>query len=145
MKELVTELIIPAKPDDVWDVLTNIATFPDWNPQIFKIKGKFELGKSITAHVYAPDGSGKRYAFKGKVTDFEKGKKLAWKGGVPGILSGYHYWELVDLGTETKVIQGEKFYGIFTIFLSQARVDSMKTSYEEANVGLKEYVLKNKL
>ncbi|MBO9128562.1 SRPBCC domain-containing protein [Bacillus sp. 165] len=145
MKELITEIIIPAKVEDVWAVLIDAANVPEWNPQIFKITGRFGLNEKITGHVYAPNGSGKRFAFKGKVTDFEKGKKLAWKGGVPGVLYGYHYWELIDLGTETKVIHGEQFYGVFTFLISEARLNMMKPFYEDANTALREYLLKGKL
>lgn len=141
MKEIKTEMTIPAKPGEIWDILTDAASHTEWNPQIVRIRGRLTGEEKIHVRVHAPVGSGMAFGFKAKMVGFEPYKRLAWEGGVPGILFGHHYWELQDLGTETKVIHGEKFKGLFAFFLTPARIEQLGTSYAAANLELKKHIV----
>ena len=44
MKELHSEIVIDASPERVWDVLTDFASYPQWNPFIRRISGELEVG-----------------------------------------------------------------------------------------------------
>ncbi|MCK6255615.1 SRPBCC domain-containing protein [Fictibacillus sp. KIGAM418] len=140
MKELLTEYLLPYPMEAVWKVIADTGTHSFWNPQIVSIKGECRKGNRLSVRVKSPIGKGIPFRFQAKVLDFEPNRKLAWTGGVPGILTGYHYWELTDFGDRTKVVQGERFNGLFTAFLSTKRMKAMRPAYESANSGLESYL-----
>src|SRR5690242_6190680 len=43
-----TEVEIDASPDQVWKVLTDRSTYPDWNPFIVSSTGDLVIGEKIT-------------------------------------------------------------------------------------------------
>lgn len=47
MKELRTEIEIQASPDKVWEILTNLDQYPDWNPFIHHAIGAAKLGEKV--------------------------------------------------------------------------------------------------
>ena len=48
MKNLETRIRINASVDDVWNVLTDFKSYPEWNPFVIKIDGKGEVGQHLT-------------------------------------------------------------------------------------------------
>lgn len=142
MKELKTECYLPYTKEKIWSVISNTETHRLWNPQIVAIKGRCQKDGSLKVKVKSPVGKGIPFSFKAKIMDLEVNRKLAWTGGVPGILTGYHYWELSESEGQTKVIQGERFTGLFATFLSIKRIELMRPAYESANVGLEDFLNK---
>ena len=51
MKELRTEIEIQASDKRVWQLLTDFASFPQWNPFIRQAKGEVKVG------IYGEDSS----------------------------------------------------------------------------------------
>ena len=47
MKELRTEIEIQATPDKVWQVLTSLDKYPEWNPFIHHAIGKAKVGEKV--------------------------------------------------------------------------------------------------
>ena len=45
--EMETEVIMDAPQEKVWQVLTDVHAYPDWNPFITSIEGEMKLGRSI--------------------------------------------------------------------------------------------------
>ena len=135
MVKLETEIDIAAPPNQIWQVLTDFKSFPEWNPQL-EVVGKPELGAKLAVKANAPDGSDSRYEFRVRIVDFEPEKLLAWKGGVPGILSGYHYWRICPSGNGTRLIHGEDFYGLYVWIKGYSHIMSFRPSYEAANEAI---------
>ena len=44
MKQIRTEVEIESSPDRIWQVLTDFAAFPGWNPFIKSVTGDLEPG-----------------------------------------------------------------------------------------------------
>jgi uncharacterized protein YndB with AHSA1/START domain len=42
--ELNSEIEIKASPETVWNLLTDVSRFPEWNPFIRRLRGKLEAG-----------------------------------------------------------------------------------------------------
>ena len=47
MPETVTDIIIDASVDKVWQVLSDFAAYPEWNPYIRRMDGSLESGGSL--------------------------------------------------------------------------------------------------
>ncbi len=47
MKELLTEISITAPPDRIWHLLTDFASFPQWNPFIRRASGELSEGAGV--------------------------------------------------------------------------------------------------
>jgi len=140
--KLETETHIALPPSQVWHVLTDFETFPEWNP-LFEVIGKPELDSKLTVKVNAPDGSGTQYEFWASIVDFEPGKRLAWKGGPPGLISGCHYWHLSTSQNGTHLVHGEDFYGLYVWAKGVQYIRSFRSSYEEMNEALAKYALEH--
>jgi hypothetical protein len=57
LKELRTEIEIQAPAEKVWQVLTELDKYPEWNPFICHAAGKAETGKTVDID-FQPDGKG---------------------------------------------------------------------------------------
>ncbi|MBD1398879.1 SRPBCC domain-containing protein [Pontibacter sp. JH31] len=113
MKHIQTEILIAAKPEKVWTVLTDFEKYATWNPFIKSIAGEKAVGKRLKTFIQPPDGSG--MTFKPVVLNYDTNKEFRWKGklGTSGIFDGEHYFRLVYMGENTtKFIHGEKFSGL---------------------------------
>lgn len=116
--EIVTEVILPAKPEQVWDVLTDGEKYADWNPFIVNIEGRFETGQRLTNTMQAEPG--KQMVFKPKILEARINEELRWNGRVimPGIFDGEHYFLLEPHDHQTRFTHGEKFSGFALWFIN---------------------------
>lgn len=57
MAKLETEIDITLSPRQVWDVLTDFESFPQWNP-LLTVIGEPKLGSKLQVKANSPDGSG---------------------------------------------------------------------------------------
>lgn len=51
-----TAIEINAPKEDVYDVLADLDSYPEWNPYHKKIEGEFVEGADLTVYVLRPDG-----------------------------------------------------------------------------------------
>ncbi len=51
MEEIKTEVVINAKPEEIWNVLTDFEKYPEWNPFIKSISGAHEEGEQLAIKV----------------------------------------------------------------------------------------------
>src|SRR5262245_63390296 len=82
-----TTVDIDASRDAVWDVLTDFASYSEWNPSM-RIEGTPEVGTKLVVHLLADGGHG--MSFKPKVLAATPGEELRWLGklGFHGIADG---------------------------------------------------------
>jgi hypothetical protein len=78
VKELTTEILIHASPEKVWTILTDFASYPQWNPFIKSITGEAKIGITIAVRLEPPGASG--MALKPKVLVFNPAKEFRWIG-----------------------------------------------------------------
>ena len=55
MKELHSEIEIDASAERVWGVLTDFASYSQWNPFIRRIGGKLKVGERLEDRLQPPD------------------------------------------------------------------------------------------
>jgi len=71
MKELNTKNDIQASPEKVWQILSDLNRWADWNPS-FRVNGKAALNEDVEIISHSR-------TFHGKVVTVEENRRLTWK------------------------------------------------------------------
>jgi len=147
MKEIYSQIEISAIPNQIWQILMNFESYPEWNPYIRYAKGTPIVGKRIEVHTH-PEGS-RKLVFHPLILRLEENSELRWRGSpMPRFLfSGEHVFSLQPTSPEiTNFIQREIFTGLLVPFLKgtldkrtlvgfRAMNEALKTRAEGRNVG----------
>jgi hypothetical protein len=136
--ELHTEITIDAPPETVWDVVTDLNQYAQWNPFIVSAAGEVAVGKRLTNRMVPP--AGKAMTFKPTVTEVDTGQTFEWLGrlGLPGVFDGRHRFDLSptpDGGT--RVVHSEQFSGVLVRFMRKSLDTQTKQGFEVMNTALK--------
>ena len=104
-----TETTIDASPERVWKALIEVDQYPSWHPMIHNLENELRPGGRGVLVVKA----GRRTAnVKIRYRKVEPERELSWKGGIPGLFTGMHYFRLEDAGDgRTRLAHGEEFDG----------------------------------
>lgn len=138
MHEIRTEIIVNAPAGRVWDVLTDFAAHPGWNPFVRRIEGKAEAGGRLRVSIQPPGGKG--MTFKPVVLKAEANRELRWLGRVllPGVFDGEHYFVIEPLEAgRVKFIHGERFSGLLVAVLKSNLDKGTRAGFELMNEALK--------
>ncbi|WED23227.1 SRPBCC domain-containing protein [Vibrio sp. JC009] len=130
------ETVIEASPQEVWAVLTDTASYPEWNPVILSAEGKLEEGEKVVMQFREPGG--KQYEIKAKVKQVIPEKLLNQYGGTWGIITFDHTYALEPVPEGTKVTIHEDYKGAYVLFWDHT---PMEVSYAEVNKALKQRVM----
>lgn len=112
MRTIDTTLLIDASPEAVWSVLTDTASYPNWNPFIRELSGELRVGERLRTVLGAPGT--KPTMFVPTVVRVDAGRAFEWIGvlGAAWIFSGQHRYELTAVGGQTRLEQSERFGGL---------------------------------
>ncbi|GII90529.1 SRPBCC domain-containing protein [Sinosporangium siamense] len=114
--EIHTRVDIDAPPSRVWEVLTDFAAYPEWNPFIERAEGRAEAGARLSNHLRV---NGEIMVFGPTVLAASPGRELRWLGRfvMPGVVEGEHTFTIEDLGGgRSRLVQHEKFTGALVPF-----------------------------
>jgi hypothetical protein len=137
MKELRTEIEIQATPDKVWQVLTNLNQYPEWNPFIHHAIGTAKLGEKVD--ITFKSGS-KDMTLHCIVIKVEPNRELCWKYHVilPGLWSGEHSFTIEPIGTnQVRFIDKEIFTGLLIPFQAKDIDTNSRRDFSEMDKALK--------
>ena len=112
MKELRTEIEIQASPERVWQILTDLARWVEWNPFIAPAVGKAEVGARVDISV--PSGANRRILHC-TVVKAEPNRGLCWNYhvGLPALFRGEHSFTIEPLGANrVRFVDREVFAGL---------------------------------
>lgn len=117
---VVTTKTIEAPPSTVWRVLTDLDRWSEWNPHIFQAAGQPVVGEKLDLTMWqgAPAASAaknKTQRFRPTVVASDMNSQLVWKGrlgGVPGLFTGRHSFELTEVAEGTQLVHSEEFSGV---------------------------------
>ena len=139
MKELRSEIEIEAPAERVWQVLTDFAAYPEWNPFIRRVNGQPEVEEQLVVRM-KPTGT-RGMTFRPTVMKAEPNRQLRWLGHllVPGLFDGEHIFEIEELGRERVLfIQREVFKGLLVPLLARSLDRDTQRGFEEMNRALRE-------
>lgn len=137
-KEIKTEILINARPERVWAILSAFDQYPNWNPFIKSITGDGTVGTQLVVRIEPPEATG--MTFKPKVLAFEANKEFRWIGHLlfSGLFDGEHKFELIDHGNGTTTfIQSERFKGMLVSLFAKQLDNNTRRGFMEMNVKLK--------
>jgi hypothetical protein len=112
MKELRTEIEIQASPEKVWQALTQLDRYPEWNPFIHHAIGTAKVGEKVD--ITFRSGL-KDMTLHCTVIKAEPNLELHWKYHVilPGLWSGEHSFTIEPMGANrVRFIDKEIFTGL---------------------------------
>src|ERR1700676_2168026 len=102
MKTVSAAIEIQAPPMKVWEVLTDLGCYRDWNPLFPEAAGEVAVGNRLTLKSVAPDGRVR--TVRPMVVAAEHGTELRWRASIPGIIGGEHRFALSPVDGGTRVM-----------------------------------------
>ena len=137
MKELRTQIEVEATPERVWEILTDFAAYPEWNPFIQRIEGEAALGSKLEVRIEPPGG--RAMNFKPTVLEVAPRQELRWLGRVlvPGLFDGEHSLriEAVD-DSRVRFVQAERFTGLLVPLFGKG-LEKTQRGFTAMNEALK--------
>src|SRR4051795_4717545 len=106
---LITEITIDAPPLRVWQVLTDLAAYGEWNTFIVAATGRAEVGDRLTLRMQPVVG--RETTVHPTVAEVREGALLRWGGrvGMPGLFDVDHRFRLEATDGGTRLVQEEDF------------------------------------
>ena len=118
----------------MWDVLTDLSAYREWNPHVVDAGGRLREGETVEIRVSR--GSGRARALPVRVTTVDPPKRLSWVGRVLAapLFEGRHTFELHELGERrTRLVNREAVTGLLVPLLV---ADDADRGYEAMNDAL---------
>ena len=133
-----TEIGINATPQRVWEILTDFAAYPAWNPFIPRISGPATVGSQLGVQLQPPGGRG--MSLRPTVLTAAPPQELGWLGrlGVPGLFDGEHRFHIEPLGPDrVRFVQEERFTGLLVPLIMRFVARGTRQGFEAMNQALK--------
>jgi uncharacterized protein YndB with AHSA1/START domain len=126
---------ISAKPEAIWAVLTDGATWPTWDSGVDKVEGRIGPGETIKIYVKVNPGR----AFPIKVTEFMPAQRIVMSGSMPlGLFKGMRTFTLSPQANgTTKFNMREEYTGPLLPMMWRSMPDLGPSFTQFAN-GLKQ-------
>lgn len=139
MKAIETAIEIDASPATVWETLTDLEAYTEWNPFVTSAKGTIEKGQRLRVRIEPPESRGA--TFRPTVLTAEQNRRFEWLGRLfaPGLFDGRHSFLIQRLDDErVRFVQREEFSGALVgLLLNEA---STRQGFEAMNRALKRRV-----
>jgi hypothetical protein len=110
---------IEATPERVWEVLTDLPAYPEWNPFVRRAEGSFAVGGSPSL-TFTPLSTALRLTVRPTVLEATAGRRLRFiirlaRLGVPGLFDAEHVLTLDrrDSGV-VRLWEQARFRGLLT-------------------------------
>ena len=138
-KSLVSQIDIDAGPERVWQVLVDLAAYPEWNPFIVRAEGKLEEGSRLTLRMQPVGARG--VTLRPTVLEATAGHRLRWLGriAVPGIFDAEHVFTIqAREGGGTRLVQSEEFRGLLVPLMARSLDRHTLPAFGAMNEALKQ-------
>lgn len=138
MIELSVVSDIDAPADRIWDALTDLSRFEEWNPFIREARGTPAVGAKVRVHVrpwpLLP------LTFEPTVVVCDENRELRWRGHflTPWLASGDHRFKLEpSSGGRIRFVQEERFTGLLPRCMSWLLEREARRGFQAMNRALK--------
>lgn len=128
------ETEIDADPREVWDVLTTVDAYEEWNPLVTSADGSIETDEKLRIHLEPPGG--RSVSLRARVKIVEPAGRLVWIGRyfLPNLLDTRHEFIIEPTTDGVRFLQRGTFVGVLVpVFLSK---EAIGDGFEELNTAL---------
>lgn len=140
MKELTTELSLEAPVARIWELLSDFALYPEWNPLFPKAKGSMNVGESFELDVQLPGID--RFAIRPTMEAVEQESRICWQSSMvsKGVLRWTFAIELIpDQSGKLRFVQRSEFKGVLAPLFAFAMTKPVAEGMEELNLAVKRW------
>jgi hypothetical protein len=144
MKELHNEIEIRASAEKVWQVLTNLEKYHEWNPLLHQAVGKVQVGENVDVTFRT---SSKEMTLHCTVAKVEPHRELCWKYHVilPVLFRGEHLFTIEPIdGRCVRFIDREIFRGMLVPLQAKDIDENSKPAMVAMDKALRERVEQGK-
>ena len=140
MFTLETSLTYPLPPERVWQALVDTRQYSLWNPLIrqFQTPAGLAPGKPARLKVRL---WGMTLSFRIQFTEVRHAQRLAWRGGIAGLLTGEHEFLLYAEANGTRLVHREVFRGVVSRFIPRHVQTNLESQYALMDHALHRYLL----
>lgn len=132
---------IDATPEQVWQVLTDLRAYPEWNPfitstEVTSSSGRLEAGATLRNVTHDRTGD---TVFTPELLTVAPGKELRWLGKMgPGwIADGEHRFVIEKIGDHrVRLTQSERFTGVAVPFVKGQLTSDTLPQFHAMNKAL---------
>ena len=111
---------INASPERVWALLTDAASYRDWNPAVVSIEGT--IGEGCTISLVST--ANPKRTFKLHVTEMAAPNRMVWRDGIPlGLFTGERTYRVDPREGVTHFEMTEVYAGLLTGVFTKAIPD----------------------
>ena len=135
---LVTHRPLSYPPERVWSVLADFDRYADWNPLNVSAVGRAEPGARISMTFIDPGRPGATIWQTVTVVACDPPCRLAWRGHVPVLFTGVHFFELEPARGGTDLTHGEDLSGLMPWTWTPKRRAHQIAAYERMNDALEQ-------
>jgi hypothetical protein len=133
MRQYEATSLIDARPEVVWGILTDAASYPDWDSGVVRVEGRIAPQEKIKVVSEANPGR----AFPVRVTEFSPAERMTWSGGMPlGLFKGVRRFTLTPEDGATRFVMREEYTGPMLPLIWRSMPD-LQPSFEKFASGLK--------
>lgn len=137
--EVESVIDIDAPPEAVWRVLTDFASYRDWNPFIVDASADLRVGGLVRLSVHSP----LPLRFRARITIFDAPRQLRWIGDfvAPWFGAGEHVFVVAPRGPgKSSFLQREVFSGLIPRLLRPVLVAGARRGFRRMNRALAQAV-----
>ena len=134
---IIEEIHIEAEPNEVWDVLMDYGTLPEWSNGFLGTDKPMKIGEVSTAYFLNP-ATHQKIEFTHTVVVLEPNARFGWSGDLAHGHHDHHVYEMLphpDGGTLFRQLDG--MYGKPSSILSRMMEHGIDHSYKSFNKRLK--------
>ena len=138
MRIIAAEVEIDAPETLIWDVLSDLESYGDWNPFLTSASGKIEEGARIELFIKPPRARGAY--INPRIVLVEEGKGFSWCNNMlfPGLFDTEHYFIIDPIDdTRCRFVQGEEVSGLLSIPILLLIGGATRRGMERMNDALK--------
>ena len=139
LHEIRTEIDIAASPEKVWEIITDIDAWQQWNPIINASRGVAAKGYTLSITMVGKDGAdGPKYY--PTITQFDKPRYFHWQAEMitAAIMRNDKVFELEKTPSGTRLIHKELFTGMMVPIFGNTFDKNVPPMLNSMNLALKE-------
>jgi hypothetical protein len=109
--EVLTTIEIAATPGNVWAVLADLASYPNWHPMYLEVTGQLAVGSMLTITTTQPT-TGRPMTAKVKVRIADPDTELQWVSKPLGVTISKRTFRLSPTAGGTSLMQAGTYSGL---------------------------------